>query len=533
MSHKIQQLVNSLVKTAEDSEKLATPIIAAKLTKLLEVYPEDKTIGAMSRVIEKMAQNNSFFIKKSELKSLYNKLYTRNTKFAELFKDELGEINNLSSAKIYERDDAKELNPYEVGDSILSNALNSVFDNTLPVKMYSENLAIKAQEAVNNTLDSLNLKPSKIEVSDGNDKFLVIKADYETPKGVTSCFIPVEIDNKKIVTASVFMGNTGPQELTHVLLKKYLTTFAGNKLKITGSNILGALMTAASENRVISDAEIALIKLNTSRQSNTEFAQNQIVGQKISEASVKDVELPKSDEFLSFEKQFSSPYGQAMYQFGADKVKIARDSILRELVSYGHKNAQITVAKSDNQTIFYSIALDAGKIGFTVPVKIVDSKVNKPTVMLCNGSVTSFNKDSINELYVSNSSDFKAAATASPQFGLKVSDLLKNIEEAVSEGNHDKAEDALNVLASMHDAQAYATGFKLFSACLSKKEPEHTSTCSMVIKNASSEHPICGHTGLPIHKTYQDKQGTCRPLYRKGMEENYEAATFMNSKIFG
>ncbi len=146
-----------------------------------------------------------------------------------------------------------------------------------------------------------------------------------------------------------------------------------------------------------------------------------------------------------------------------------------------------------------------------------------------------FNKDSVNELYVNNQRDYKVAAATSPQFGLKPSDLVNNIRDAIAEGNHSKAEDALNVLASAGDEKAYAHGFHAFLTGLSgKSEKKATeSCCSMIIKSASSQHPMCGHTNLPLHKVYQDKEGNCRPTYRKGMDESYEGAVFNNHKIFG
>lgn len=61
---KIQKLVSSLAKTIENSEKVATPVLAAKLAKYTEAYPHDQTIGLMSVVIEKMASNNNLFISK-------------------------------------------------------------------------------------------------------------------------------------------------------------------------------------------------------------------------------------------------------------------------------------------------------------------------------------------------------------------------------------------------------------------------------------------------------------------------------------
>jgi uncharacterized protein involved in tolerance to divalent cations len=62
---KIHQLVGSLAKAVEDNQKIATPVLAAKLAKCVEAYPEDQTIGAMSRVIGKMADNNNIFIRKA------------------------------------------------------------------------------------------------------------------------------------------------------------------------------------------------------------------------------------------------------------------------------------------------------------------------------------------------------------------------------------------------------------------------------------------------------------------------------------
>lgn len=537
---KIQQLVGSLAKTLEDNQKIATPVLAAKLAKCLETYPEDQTIGAMARVIDKMADNNAVFIRKAELKELYNKLYSRNTKFAQLFSEELGlapaaeEVHPTAGQKMPLAETA--VNTYEYADPILANALNSVFDKHAPLKLYSQPLADKAKVAVGSTLDAWNLRPSSLTVDNGNEKFLVIKADYDTPKGVTSFYVPVEVVDNKLAEASVFMGNAGPQELNNTNIKGYLRSFAGSKLKVDGNSILGALASASSENREVTAAELAVIRLNASRKTQSEFFQGQITGQLVSEASAQEVQLPKSEEFKSFEEQFSSPYGQAAFNFGEDKVKIARDSIARELLSFGHRNSQITVTGSDSNTIFYGISLDAGRVAFTVPVKLAAGKLQKPGVLICNGSVSSFDKDSITDLYLNNESDYKVAAVASPQFGLKPSDLINNVRVAMAEGNTEKAEDALNVLRGSGDAKAYAAAFSLFMSGLGGKVAKasaHEHKCSLMVKNATSEHMICGHTGLPVHKVYQDKDGNCRPMYRRGMDESYEGASFMNAKIFG
>lgn len=531
---KIQQTVASLVKSIQDNEKIATPILAAKLAKAVDAYPGDQTIGAMSRVIGKMAANNTTFISKAELKALYTKLHSRNTKFAELFQDELGVVDSLPSPQLYSRDEAtQEVNPFQVGDAVLANALTSVFDKNAPLKMYSQDLANKALASVASSLDAWNLKPTALAVSDGNDKFLVIKADYETPKGVTSFYIPVETRGNKVVEASVFMGNAGPQDLDHSTIKGYLTTQAGTKLKMSGAGILHVLTKSASGTREISDAEIALTKLTAIRQGKSEFFQNQVVGLKVAEAAKQDVELPKSNEFASFEEQFTSAFGKAAWVFGEAVVKTAREHIVRELSGYGHKNPQVNIAKTDDNTIFYNVALDAGRVGFTVPVKVAGGKVVKPSLMLCNGSVSSFSKEGVNALYVNNYSDFRAAAGASTLSAMKPSEVLDNLRAALAEGNHAKAEDALNVLANSGDTRAHATGFQIFLNGLANKQAAPQVKCAHAHHTKHSEHPICSQTGLPVHKVYQDKDGNCRPLYRKGMDETYEGAVFNNSKIFG
>lgn len=531
MSHdKMNQLIGLIAKSVEDNEKLHTDVLCAKLARYMEAYPYDQTLGVVSTVLEKMAENNTEYIRKSDFKGLYHKLYTRNTKFAELFSKELGTTEEVSPIKTYVRDDSEFVKEYK-GDEILGNALSHAFDGSIPLKGYSDFMGNAALKSVSNTLDAWNLTPNQLQIENGSDKFLVIKAGYESPKGITHFYVPVQFHNGKVVEAAVFMGNSGVKDLNHIEIKSYLTSYAGTKLVVRGSDILGLLNKSAVEDVCISDAELAVIRLNAKKASNTEFSGNQILGQEIVE-SVKDVLLPQAEQFSSFEKELESPHGAAYFQFG-NIVNAGVSYLNRELNSFGFKNPQIVVSKNDENTIFYSVAVDHGRIGFIVPVKVINSKMMIPNVLLCNGSVSAFNENSINELRIKNASDYKAAAVASPQFANKPSELINNIRAALTEGNHDKAEDALNVLAASGDAKAYATGFNIYMEGLAGKKVVAESCCDMILKTAQSQHPICGHTNLPVHKVYQDKDGNCRPLYRKGMDETYEAATFMNAKIFG
>jgi hypothetical protein len=532
---KIQQLVGNLAKALDANQKLATPILAAKLSRYAAGYPQDKTIGMVARVVQDMATKTAF-MRKADLQSLYHQYHTVGTKFAELFQEELGQAPAEPSVTTMQRDESVKANAYEVGDQVLANALESVFDKHLPLKMYSQPVAEKAMRSVGTTLDAWGLKPSKLSVGDGNDKFIVVKADYETPKGVTSFYVPVEVKKNDVVDPNVFMGNSGPEDLDHKSIKAYLTQQAGTKTKVGATDILTALTVAADDKREVTAAELAVTRLNASRQGKSEFFEGQVVGLKVEAAPKKDVELPKSDEFFSFEQKFTTPQGLASWRFGTEKVATARNHISRELQSFGFANHQVVVTGNDDNTIFYGVSLDTGKVAFTVPVKLADGKLQKPTVMLCNGSLTSFDRKGINGLVSDNKTDAKVAAVASNMASLKPSEVVNNLRQALADENYAKAEDALNVLANSGDQKAYAIAFQLYMDGLSGHKVAQTQ-CTHVRKNASktsvSEHPICAQTGLPTNKVYQDKDGNCRPLYRKGMDETYEGASFLNSKIFG
>lgn len=519
------QLINQL--SAQDPE-LPLLLLNDKLNKLSRAYPEDKTLGSVARVV---ADVKGDFIRQSDLKGLYHQLHSFGTKFAELFQEELGEKPAEPTLTIAPRDESLNVQPYQVQDQILAHALESVFDKQMPLKMYSKLASNQAIKLVSHALDSWNLHPAQLTVSEGNDQFIIVKADYETPKGLTSFFVPIEVHHNQAISPEVFVGNAGPEDLNHLTIKTYLTSQAGTKNKIGGADLLKVLTSASSEQREISATELAMTRLHAVRQGQADFFQGQVVGLTVEASAQPDVSMPRMPEAYSFEKEFDTPKGQAFYQFGS-VVDIGRNHIARQLQSFGFMSPQVIITGHDNHTIFYGVALDTGKTSFTVPVKVANQQIVKPEILLCNGSISSFDLDGINELVSNNKTDVKISAFASSFATLKPSEVISNLRQAVVEGNLAKAEDALNVLANCHDDKAYMTGLHAYMNGLSGKKLVK-SECPNMIKSANSEYPVCSHTGLPINKIYQDKQGFCRPMFRQGMEETYEGAMFMNAKVFG
>jgi hypothetical protein len=495
--------IKQLKSLIDDNEQISLHLFAAKLSNANEQFPEDYTIGAMANITAKM-QGSKFFITRAEIKNLYKKLYSRNTKFSALFSEELGEIEKVAAPKIYDRSDEYDYPPiHNDVDQTLLNAFNIAFDNK--AKTYSDKHSKAAKELVGKTYASKD-----VEVVNGTDKFIICRASYETPKGKTDIFVPVEIVENKCSYPDVFIGNAGVEDLSNI--KNYILSNAGKKLNIPEQFVFSTLNTNSNN---ISNVDLALIKLN--------FEKNKEPDEKYEfedpKNNVKDLETKKYNdpEIESFAKTFDTVIGTAVYHFGKVVINSSRKVIENKLNSFGMKNYQMSLINSNDNGVSYAISLEGNKVAFKVPVKIENDKVFDPEIIVANGNVYKFEKSSINNILSKNAVDYKTAAIASPLYDLKPSDLVDIVKSAMEENNYSKAEDAMNVLLETGDQKAYQSAYNIFLNALNNIE-QKTNSCSLVVKNKYSSHNLCGHTGLPLHKVYQDNNGDCHPLYRREME---------------
>jgi hypothetical protein len=520
--NQIKQLSDNISKFANDSEKISLQIFAAKLSRVLKDYPEDQTIGMMSNIVDRMSNKNNF-ISRSEVVDLYNKLYTRNTKFAELFKDELGVIKKLAGSKLYDRSvEQTELNTDTIVDPFFASALAAAFGTK--TNPFNETQAKNAKTAVNAAINFVRLN-SKVDVINGTDSIILCLATFETPKGSTSVFIPVEVYDTKVAAPRIFVGIDGPQDFSTSAIEGYVVKNAGNKLNINENVVLAAISNV--KNSDISSVDFALAKLHASQ------GKEEIPGI----YTELDPELPKEiftptfvdPEMSSFAKVFETPTGVAEFKFGRSAVKTGRDLISTKLNALGVSNFQIAVCDSETNLVF---AVKADNSAFKVPLNVENGMVSMPMILISNGTIESFSKAGLQRIFKQEAIDYKTAASASPSYQLKASELVDTVREAVSEENYAKAEDALNILATRGDDKAYQTAFNEYTNGLTGKKVSEQPGCNMVRESSSSKHKVCGHTGLPLHKVFQDATGNCLPLYRKAMVDTKEGAYFMNSKIF-
>jgi hypothetical protein len=531
------KLISLLAQTAanlDNQEKLALPVLANKLRKIAEVVPHDITVCSLATIFSKMEGNNKLFLSRGELKDLYKKTYVSGTKFAAYFAEELGNVQNQEQI-IRTAASHKEttIDPFKgATDAVLSNALSNVFEKKAALKLFSNEVAEKAKKIVKSHLELWNLAPAFLNVPAGNESYLVVQADYETPKGRTSILVPVETSQNKVSYPSHFMSNSGAHELNYAALREYLLDNAGQKLMVSASDVLMALQTDfdAEASGMVTQA---LNKIN--QEKSVPFFGDTIIGQKMNKEAPPDVHLPQAGLFSSFAEKLENPLGYATLKFGKDLVNTGRDAIVRSLASFGIKNPQMNVSAANETSVIYSVSINGGRLAFNVPVKFASNRVLAPEFLICSGKILPFNQAGLRSLSLSNQKDHAAAASTSPQYGLKPNELIENVRLAMEEGNLEKAEDALNVISESKNLEAYKIAFEIYKNGLSLKKTASASSskCSRTIKTASSQHPICGHTNLPLHKVYQDEHGNCHPLYRRDMAANYDGAYFMNSKVFG
>lgn len=517
---KLEKTIKMLAKYAEDNEQIPLSLFSIKLAKASEAYPEDHCIGMMSNIISKMNNtSDKIFITRAEIKDLYRRLYTRNTKFANVFAQELGNIEKVADITTLPQDNTtKDLIQEgfnQVVDPELSKDLNLAFGNDLNV--VNNSLVSKAKAACEAAL--LGLEP-QLNLEGQTDQALLFRASFNTPKGVTSVYVPVKYDNRFVDQPQVFQGNHGVELISAENITNYIVSHAGEKLQHEPQLVLNVVKEAFKVSGSITAVDIAMLRMKTASVPEVEAIPS------------GEVELPvyEDKEFNSFAEAFDNPQGVAEFRFGKNKVKLATSMVLKNLNNCGLYNAQIKISKSNDKEITYVVK--ANNVAFNVPVKI-DENVQEPTYFVASGNVEPFTSDGVNKLLSLSVVDTKAMAVASPLYDVHPAKLVETVEQAINERNFKKAEDALNVLEEVHpnDTLAYKTAFEIYMNGLSETPQEKRSGCTNIVHNANHSTPVCGHLNLPLNKVFQDKHGTCRPLYRKD-EEVATGGYLMTNKIF-
>lgn len=536
----LTRTVNRAVEALHQGEKFPVPVLAVRAEKAAQANPHDVGIVTASNVLKKMASDNKTFISRKELNDIYERLNAPNSKLADLFAEELDRkpLQGPTFMRRSDFEDSPVTTDYtKVGDSLLINALSTIFDEAPEAKLYSNKDAIKAKQACAAQLLAAGFEPKSVDVFTGQSDFIVCQASYETPKGKSNVLVPVELKEGRALLPTLFLTRFGFVEIAPEALKDHIVSTAGKNFKVDGEKLLNVLASAKyGVLEPVNDVELALMRVNASKETPMEHSINGVLYQQIEDAN-PNIELPKvalEPEHEAFAKRLVSPAGLAKHMFGDRLVTAGANMLTRKMYEFGFGHTQIAVAGVEDDTIIYSVAVDRAA-GFKVPVKVRDNRVLHPTIAIASGELGEFSKKGLSQLMKEAVVDTRAIAQSSPVYNLKPSELMKQVRDGIAEGNMFKAEDAIDALADVDpDAQKRAIALLIESnnpETIEKVASEQRG-CKMVVGSNTSNHPICGHLNLPLHKVYQDKNGDCHPLYRKGMEETNEGgATFMFHKI--
>lgn len=533
--HKLNQMVSKAAKVIIDTEKFPTEVLAVRARKVAEAYPSDPTAVAMCNFLTERA-HSEMLISRGELREVYHKLFSQNNHFGSNFVEELGLAELPKKTKVMHREanEGKSLTQeaYEnLADPVLSNALSQVFDPKGTYQPYSISLA---KSAMRTCLHELNkfVSPKKIEVVAGQADLLLCQATYETPKGWCSVLVPVEIKEGAILLPTVFLSKLGFVDLNQSTLEQYIVETAGKKFSVDVQQLLQVIASAKNHGiKPLSDMEMIIAKARAAKNESTYVLNgilHQTVDQPQSNITVQD--LPEAQEFA---KRLASTAGIAEFKFGKTVVERSRQIVKQALQEFGYPHAHISVADVDDHTLYFAVSMD-NRGACKIPMKIAANNcINYPKFIVSAGKIYDFSKLGLSTVLNEQDVDHQALALASPAYGLKINELIEQVQNSMVEGNLTRAEDALVVL-QQSNVNAFKEALAIYQAGLSGKikvASAQESICAKQRKVAYSKYIICGHTNLPVHKVYQDHNGDCQPLYRKNIAAA-EGGSFLHSKVY-
>ena len=533
--HDLTKIVGRAAKALYDNEKFPVGVLAVRAKKIAEAHPTDPTAVAMFNFLNKRASSQPF-ITRAELRDAYRRLYSQNNKFGSVFAEELGP-SGLAQPHVMQHDPNEGKNLVEesyakMADPVLANSLSSAFDKKASYTPYSAEVAVNAARTCLHELNRF-VAPRKVDVVAGKPDLLICKATYGTPKGDTVALVPVEAKEGKALIPTVFLSRVGFLDLSKEALQQHIVDTAGKHFKVDVQNILDVVSNVKNgAPEPLSEMEMIIAKARAAKGTPATHTMDGILYAQL-ETPVPNIEIEKTAETEEFGKRLASSKGAAEFIFGKKVVYTGRAMLKQSLASFGYSNPNISVVDADNNGIYFAVSVD-NKAAFKVPVKVAKGNVQSPEFAVSAGSIYEFSKSGVSSILASDEVDGKMMALASPQHDLRPEDLIEQVRIAMLDGNHPMAEDALTVLQNSNNSAAYKAAFNIYLQGMSGKlvkDAECQSKCAMQRKVAYSKHVICGHTNLPVHKVYQDKNGDCQPLYRRHIAEP-ETASFLHSKVY-
>lgn len=536
--NELKNALSTLASELDSSEKFFAGALAERAKKAALNDPTDAPVCSAAKILSDWAVKKPL-ISRGELNKVYDSLYSNGTDLGEIFKEELNRPA-LATPKRTEREkEAVFLTQKNAnaGDPLLVSALESLLENKTP-RFYSRDMEKEARRACRKELEKIDAIPKDISTFIGSPDCIICTAGFETPHGVSNALIPVEFKNQIAVPPNMFFSPVGFVDLTKNALDNHISITKGKSYKVDGKNLLKVIATARNPlQKPMSKVALAAYQMKTDQGQETKLTGDLVYAAvdapEVEKAAKFEIELSQED--LSFQERLNSPLGIGQYYHGKEAIETAFNSIQDKLATFNYKNPQISLRNVKEDGLEFAVSLD-GQQGITVPIKIEAGRIYPPKIAIASGKIASFTPAGLRDLR-SEKIDGRLMAQASPAYGTKPQEVMELLKTALQNNNLAAAEELANVLASQ-DIGLYRKAIKemgkYFSGELVKEaaEKENEPTCSFIMEHGHSKEALCGHLNLPLKKVYQDENGDCRPLYRKGMRDASNPVAFLNHRIF-
>ncbi len=536
--------IKNITDQINSTQTFALPLLVSKIRKTAQENPNDQTLRVITTVLSKMSENGKIFITRAELCDVYSKFATNSTMAYNFFNSHgiLEKEEELPQRQLAGNIDKSSYDQTELANKKVANSLSGLWDEQgVPKKdsvdtRYDPTMAMQAKTITNLELSRLGCQPKAVKTFAGTSDLIICDAVYETSRGEAHILIPVELSKSGVLIPTLFLSRFGATELKPNALKDCILDSGGRNLQINAEQLLNVVSTVKEATNL---SELELRKLITANSDNSEIVFNkQAAIQEINKQAQNAPIQPKIENTESFDSYLNSCKGLAEITFGKTAVENGRNMIINKMASFGYK-AQVSVSSSYDDSIMYAVGFDSAKgpIGFEVVAEVKGDKVNIPTIAAIKESVFDFTRAGIDNIAISAVSDSEMLAKVSPVYSLKPSEILETMKRAADKGDYKTAEDALNVLNQTADHETYIKAMAEYMRSINTngnvvKQASNESKCSMIIRTATHNGPVCGHLNLPLDKVYQNKYGECVPKYRQSMDDTYEGMMFHTSKIF-
>lgn len=522
MSNKLSDIVREaqyVLDKLENGKTYPSSYVVERFQKAAEKHSKDQLIGNMRDVLVKVASNRAY-IHQKEIEKLYDEMYGLSggrTAFRTELEDLLPEGRHFKEAtrRGSDRRTMNEAEPLEMKvNKELSDAFSVLFSlgGNSSFTAYKQSEIKDVQKVVINKLSNLGYTPRNIDIVKQNEHFILVASTHDTASGnKVSTLIPVQVMDGIVKDPSlIIVGNEA--------------------VELNGRNLFAAIKEQEKMHK-----EGSARKVLASRDDG------------LADIQFDKAVLPKSlEKYADLENTLIA----AASNFSVREINMATAMLGAEFASFGSKNSDVRVGKSDSNGIIFDVHVPtkAGSATVHVPVEIINGSPLLPRKFAAKSSdndeiLYDFSQSGFNQ-FVSNVTQDSQCVAFSRQNGpmskMSYNQLIDSIIEGVASKDFRVAEDALKVIEAKFGSDKFLTAFDKFSNLL--KHSSESNTRNKLIKEAyergeliqvpSSVELYSTKLGLPISRIDFDEKGRMYPKGRAAKADNEPEGTFINtSKI--